>query len=384
MNIPFNKPFLPFISLKAIAQAGLSGTISGNGKFTKKCHGFFEEKYGFSKVLLTTSCTDALEMTGILAGIQPSDEVILPSFTFMSTANAFLLRGAKLVFADTLKDIPNIDPEEIEKLVTPKTRAIAVVHYAGIACDMDRIMEIAKKHDLLVIEDAAHAIDSYYKDKPLGSIGHFGTFSFHETKNITCGEGGMISINDPAYIKRAEIIWEKGTDRAAFYRGEVNKYGWVDVGSSFLPSDALAAFLFTQLEMIGTIQANRLASWSSYYQYLKPLEEKGKIRLPLMPDYGTYNANMFYFFVADGKTRDEMIAFLKKQGINAVFHYLPLHSSPYFLDKHDGRPLPNTDRFSETIVRLPLFYKLKKREIRFVVKEVGDFFVTSSPQTDNQ
>ncbi len=376
MNIPFNKPYLPVISLKAIAQAAMSGMISGNGKFTKKCHRFFEENYGFRKVLLTTSCTDALEMTAILADIQPGDEVILPSFTFMSTANAFLLRGAKLVFADTLPAIPNIDPDEIEKLITPKTRVIAVVHYSGIACDMDRIMEIAGRHKILVVEDAAHAIDSFYKGKPLGSIGHFGTFSFHETKNIICGEGGMITINDQQFIRRAEIIWEKGTDRAAFYRGEVNKYGWVDIGSSFLPSDAIAALLYTQLQRMKKIQSDRISSWNTYYRKLKPLEEKGTIQLPSIPDYASQNGNLFYFFVKSEEIRNDLLGFLKKQGISAVFHYLPLHSSPYFLDKHDGRPLPNTDRFSETIIRLPFFYGLKRKDLDFVVKAVTSFFVT--------
>jgi dTDP-4-amino-4,6-dideoxygalactose transaminase len=376
MNIPFNKPFLPAISLKAITQAAHSGTISGNGKFTKKCHRFFEKEYGFRKVLLTTSCTDALEMAGILSGIVPGDEVILPSFTFMSTANAFLLRGAKLVFADTLPDIPNIDPSGIEKLITPKTRVIAVVHYSGIACDMDQIMEIAGRNNLFVVEDAAHAFDSFYKGKPLGSIGHFGTFSFHETKNITCGEGGMIAVNESRFIERAEIIWEKGTNRAAFYRGEVDKYGWVDIGSSFLPSDAIAAILFTQLKMKKKIQSGRVLAWNRYYRDLKPLEEKGRIRLPVVPDYATGNGNLFYFFVKSADTRNELLAFLKKRGVNAVFHYLPLHSSSYFLEKHDGRPLPNTDRFSDTIIRLPFFYGINRNEIDYVVNAVNSYFTT--------
>ena len=374
MPIPFNKPFIPWFSFKYLIRGALSGTIAGNGRYTKKCHRFFEERFGFQKVLMTTSCSDALEMSALLCRIQPGDEVIMPSFTFMSTANAFLIRGARVVFADTLPDIPNIDPDEVEKLITPKTKAIVVVHYSGIACDMDRIMEIAGRFNLFVVEDAAHAIDSYYRGRPLGSIGHYGTFSFHETKNIISGEGGLLIVNDPDQVKRAEIIWEKGTNRAAFYRGEIDKYGWVDIGSSFLPSDAVAAFLYTQLLRFDKIQDKRKKLWWNYYNLLEPLEEKGFLKRPVIPGFATVNGNIFYITVSSGPTRDRLIAFLKGQGIQAVFHYLPLHSSPYFKDKHDGRNLPNTDRFSDTILRLPFYNSLKKNQVKFIIGRIGEFF----------
>ncbi|MEI7898237.1 MAG: dTDP-4-amino-4,6-dideoxygalactose transaminase [bacterium] len=374
MHIPFNKPFVPWFSLMHLIKTKFSGTIAGNGVYTKKCHAFFEKRFGFAKVLMTTSCSDALEMSALLSRIEPGDEVIMPSFTFMSTANAFLIRGAKVVFADTLPDVPNIDPAEIEKLVTPKTRAIVVVHYSGLACDMDRIMDIAGRNGLFVVEDAAHAIDSYYKGKPLGSIGHFGTFSFHETKNIIAGEGGLLIVNDRQFEKRAEIIWEKGTNRAAFYRGEVDKYGWVDLGSSYLPSDAVAAFLYAQIVRFDRIQASRKKVWWNYFEMLRPLEEKGVLKCPVVPDFATVNGNIFYITVKTGETRDNLMAYLKARGIIALFHYLPLHSSPYFMDKHDGRELQNTDRFSATILRLPFYNSLRKNHVRFIVHTINEFF----------
>jgi dTDP-4-amino-4,6-dideoxygalactose transaminase len=374
MDISFNKPYYPITSILAGIRAIKAGTISGNGTYTKKCHRFFEERYRFNKALLTTSCSDALEMASLLTDIQPGDEVILPSFTFVSTANAFILRGARLVFADTLPDVPNIDPAKIAALITPRTKAIVVVHYCGIACGMDEIMNLARKNNLIVIEDAAHAVDSFYKDKPLGSIGHFGTFSFHETKNIFCGEGGLLVINDKNYISRAEIIWEKGTNRAAFYRGEVDKYNWTDVGSSFLPSDALASFLYIQLQMLDRIQKRRISHWHDYYRILKPLEDKGLIKLPVIPEYATVNGNMFYFLMPSSDERNKMLSYLKSQGIQAVFHFLPLHSSPYFRNRHDGRDLPNTDHFANCIVRLPFFYSLKGRQIRYITKKISDYF----------
>ena len=374
MHIPFNKPFVPWFSLMHLIKTKFSGTIAGNGVYTKKCHAFFEKRFGFAKVLMTTSCSDALEMSALLSRIEPGDEVIMPSFTFMSTANAFLIRGAKVVFADTLPDVPNIDPDEIEKLVTPKTRAIVVVHYSGLACDMDRIMDIAGRNGLFVVEDAAHAIDSYYKGKPLGSIGHFGTFSFHETKNIIAGEGGLLIVNDRQFEKRAEIIWEKGTNRAAFYRGEVDKYGWVDLGSSYLPSDAVAAFLYAQIVRFDRIQASRKKVWWNYFEMLRPLEEKGVLKCPVVPDFATVNGNIFYITVKTGETRDNLMAYLKARGIIALFHYLPLHSSPYFMDKHDGRELQNTDRFSATILRLPFYNSLRKNHVRFIVHTINEFF----------
>lgn len=360
--IPFNKPHLTGNETEYIIQAVNSGKISGNGEFTKKCQTFFEQKYGFKKCLLTTSCTDALEMTALLIGIEQGDEVIMPSYTFVSTANAFVLRGAKIVFADSYPDHPNIDPSQIEALITPKTKAIVVVHYAGVACDMDPIMELAKKYDLFVAEDAAQAIDSFYKGRPLGGIGHFGTFSFHETKNIISGEGGMLVINEERYIERAEIIWEKGTNRSAFFRGEVDKYSWVDIGSSFLPSEVISAFLYAQLESLDKIQNARKELWEYYQSSLKPLLEKENIHLPRIPKYATNNAHMFYLTCSDVEARDELIGSFKQNGILAIFHYLSLHKSPFYKDKHDGRSLPNCDRFSNCLIRLPLYYSLTTSE----------------------
>ena len=372
--IPFNKPFYPKKGALAVLKAVFAGTISGNGKYTKLCQSFFEKNYGFKKTLLTTSCSDALEMTALLAGIRPGDEVIMPSYTFVSTANAFLLRGAVIRFADTLGDIPNIDPDAVKALITPKTRAIVVVHYSGIACDMDPLLALAREHDLILVEDAAHAIDSYYKGRPLGSIGHFGTFSFHETKNIFCGEGGLLIINDDRFLKRAEIIWEKGTNRAAFYRGEIDRYGWVDLGSSFLPSDALAAFLYTQLEMLERIQERRKNAWNLYHESLQSLALKGYLKRPVVPEYATVNGNMYFIRVSGLEERDNLIAHLRKQGINAVFHYPPLHSSPYFKPLHDGRSLPNTDSFSGSIVRLPFFNALSRSQVRYIVDTIARYY----------
>ncbi|MEA3505738.1 MAG: dTDP-4-amino-4,6-dideoxygalactose transaminase, partial [Bacteroidota bacterium] len=357
-----------------IAQCVYTGQISGNGVFTKKCHKYFEEKFGFGKVLLTSSCTDALEMTAILCDIKPGDEVIMPSYTFVTTANAFELRGAKIIFADVEENIPNIDIDEIEKLITDKTKAIVVVHYAGVAVDMDRVMDIANKNNILVVEDAAHAIDSYYKGRALGSIGHFGTFSFHETKNIICGEGGMLTVNDERFAKRAEIIWEKGTNRAAFKRGEVDKYGWVDIGSSFLPSDLTAAFLFSQLESLDEIQNKRKQVWESYSKKLNSLNEEGKISIPGIPDYATKNGNMFYFFANSLKERDAVLASLKKKGVLSVFHYLPLHKSEYFKSKYSGGKLANTIKFSERIIRLPFYVELEEKQIALICREITDFY----------
>ncbi|MBC8314786.1 MAG: dTDP-4-amino-4,6-dideoxygalactose transaminase [Bacteroidetes bacterium] len=379
MNIPFNKPYIPLSSLKYQILAALSGTIAGNGKYTRLCHRFFEEQFGFPKVLLTTSCTDALEMAAILCDIQPGDEVILPSFSFMSTANAFLLRGANVVFADTLEDVPNIDPAQIERLITPKTRVIVVPHYSGLACEMDRIMELAEQHNLLVVEDAAHAVQSYYKDEPLGSIGHLGTFSFHETKNIISGEGGMLAVNHEPFLDRAEIIWEKGTNRAAFHRGEVDKYEWIDIGSSFLPSDAIAALLYTQIKRFRKIQRRRKWIWWEYHEQLAPLEERGSLKRPVIPEHATVNGNMFFITLPNRSQRDALLDHLRKAGIQALFHYFPLHTSPYFKDKYNGPELPNTQRFSDTILRLPFYHSLKKREIKYIVKKISDFF--TPPQT---
>ena len=362
--IDFNRPHMTGNELEYIRQAVEENKrISGNGVFTKRCQHFLEDRYGFKKCLLTTSCTDALEMAAILCCIQPCDEVIVPSYTFVSSALAFVRAGAKIVFADSMERNPNIDAEKIEELITPKTKAIVPVHYAGVACDMDKIMEIAERHNLLVVEDAAQAIDSYYKGRPLGSIGHLAAFSFHETKNIISGEGGMLVINDERFIRRAEIIWEKGTNRTEFFRGEVNKYGWCDTGSSFLPSEAIAAFLWAQLEQLDTIQGKRKSLWDQYYKLLKPLADKGLFRLPDIPDYATNNAHMFYLVCKSIEERTALIKKLRENDIQAVFHYLSLHSSPYYLDKHDGRELPNCDRYADCLVRLPLFFDLNYDEL---------------------
>ena len=358
MHIPFNLPHLTGKEAHYMYQAVYNGKLSGNGEFTKRCQQFFEEKYGFKKCLLTTSCTDALEMAAMLCDIQPGDEVIVPSYTFVSSALAFVRAGAKIVFADSMKRNPNIDAEQIEGLITPKTKVIVPVHYAGVACDMDRIMEIAEKHHLLVVEDAAQAIDSYYKGRPLGTIGHLSAFSFHETKNIISGEGGMLGINDPRFIRRAEIIWEKGTNRAEFFRGEVNKYGWCDIGSSFLPSEVVAAFLWAQLEHLEDIQSKRKRLWNKYYELLKPLADQGRFGLPDIPDYASNNAHMFYLVCNSLNARTALIKKLKENDILAVFHYLSLHSSEYYKDKHDGRSLPECDRYADCLVRLPMYYDL--------------------------
>jgi len=379
MMIPFNKPYLTGKEVHYIYQAVSTGKISGDGMFTHKCHNFFVEKYGFRKCLLTTSCTDALEMSALLMNIKPGDEVIIPSYTFVSTANAFVLRGAKIVFADSNDVNPNIDARVIEQLVTPKTKAIVVVHYAGIACDMDTIMDIAQRHNLYVIEDAAQAIDAFYKGKPLGGIGHMATFSFHETKNIQCGEGGMLVINDEQFAKRAEIIREKGTNRSAFFRGEVDKYGWVDMGSSFLPSEVTAAFLYAQLEQLEPIQQKRIALWNRYQESLLPLAKEGRIVLPSLPEYATNNAHMFYIICKDLEERSALIARLKKENILSVFHYLSLHTSPYYKEKHDGRSLKNSDYYSDALLRLPLYFELEFHEQDKVIEIIKQFYQQQGP-----
>ena len=369
-TIPFNKPHLTGREAHYMYQAVNLGKLSGNGEYTKRCQAFLEQRYGFKKCLLTTSCTDALEMCALLCDLTPGDEVIIPSYTFVSTALAFVRVGAKVVFADSMQRNPNLDAGKIEALITPRTRVIVPVHYAGVACDMDRIMEIAQKHGLLVVEDAAQAIDSYYKGRPLGSIGHLSAFSFHETKNIIAGEGGALCINDERFIRRAEILWEKGTNRAEFFRGEVNKYGWVDIGSSFLPSEVIAAFLWAQLESMDEIQAKRKALWERYWKNLLPLAREGRFQLPDLPDYATNNAHMFYLVCPSLEERTALIDRLKAQGMLAVFHYLSLHTSPYYQDKHDGRALPECDRYADCLVRLPLYYDLSLDEVDKVCEAI--------------
>jgi dTDP-4-amino-4,6-dideoxygalactose transaminase len=368
--IPFNKPHLTGKEMHYMYQAVYSGKISGNGIFTKKCQKFFEERYGFKKSLLTTSCTDALEMCAILSDIGPGDEVIVPSYTFVSTALAFVRQGAKIIFVDSRYDTPGIDEDVIEDYITEKTKAIVPVHYAGIACDMDKIMTIASKYNLLVIEDAAQAIEARYKDRALGSIGHLATFSFHETKNINSGEGGLLAINDERFIKRAEIIWEKGTNRAEFFRGEINKYGWVDVGSSFLPSEINAAYLWAQLENIEEIQLKRIEIWNRYYEGLKYWALSNDVLMPFVPEYASKNGHLFYLIFKLGRKRDEMIEKLRRKEIQAVFHYLSLHNSKFYKELHGERNLPNSDHYSETLLRLPLFYDLSFHEVDDIIRAI--------------
>ena len=362
-------------------EAVFAGKLSGNGKFTKRCQAWFEERYGFRKTLLTTSGTDALEMCAMLCDLKPGDEVIVPSYTFVSTALAFLREGAKVVFADSMQRNPNLDAETLGALITPRTKVIVPVHYAGVACDMDAIMTVAEKHHLLVVEDAAQAIDSYYtsnithQTSPLGGIGHLAAFSFHETKNVTAGgEGGLLVVNDERFVRRAEIIWEKGTNRAEFFRGEVNKYGWVDMGSSFLPSEVNAAFLWAQLENIDDIQSKRKALWNTYYERLAPIAAKRAFTLPDIPEYATNNAHMFYIVLPSLEVRTAFIKYLKENGVGAVFHYLSLHSSEYYKSRHDGRALPQCDRYADCLVRLPLFYDLTIEEVNHICDLIDTYF----------
>jgi len=374
ISIPFNKPFLTGKETDYIRQAVESGKISGNGDFTRKCQEFFSTRYGFKKVLLTTSCTDALEMSAILSEIIPGDEVIVPSFTFVSSALAFVRQGARIVFADSSPTNPNMDMEKVEALITPRTKAIVVVHYAGVACDMDVAMALAEKYQLLVIEDAAQAIDATYKNRPLGGIGHLGGFSFHETKNIIAGEGGALTINEERFLRRSEIIWEKGTNRAEFFRGEVNKYGWVDTGSSFLPSEIIAAFLYAQLEHLDVIQAKRLTLWQAYADSLAELAKQGRIGLPDIPSYASNNAHMFYILCSSIEERSALIEVLKQKGILAVFHYLPLHKSPYYAAQYDGPELPHADRFADGLLRLPMHFDLSLPQVSEICDQIKQFY----------
>ncbi|MGQ1947100.1 dTDP-4-amino-4,6-dideoxygalactose transaminase [Geofilum sp. OHC36d9] len=371
--IPFNKPHITGKEVHHIYGAVATGHISGNGKYTRLCQNYFEERWGFKKTLLTTSCTDALEMAALLLNIEPGDEVILPAYTFVSTALAFVRQGAILRFVDSRTDRPGMDEAQIEALITPKTKAIVPVHYAGVACDMDAIMAIAQRHHLFVVEDAAQAVDSYYRKKPLGTMGHLSCFSFHETKNIQCGEGGLLAINDEQFIKRAEILWEKGTNRAEFFRGEVNKYGWVDTGSSFLPGEITAAFLWAQLEELDKIQTRRKEIWHHYFNGLQKWAVNMKVQLPLIPDNATINGHMFFLVCPDATFRSSLIDYLKKNDIYSVFHYLSLHKSPYYKDKYQGPELPQSDHYSDCLVRLPLFYDLTNEEQQYIIETITRF-----------
>ena len=374
-KIPFNYPYMTGKELWLISQAHHAGQLAGDGGFTKKCHEWFENYSGCHKALLTHSCTSALEMTAILANIQAGDEVIMPSYTFVSTANAFVLRGAVPVFVDIRPDTLNLDEKLVEAAITERTKAIVPVHYAGVACEMTALKEIADRHQLLLIEDAAQGMMAKYHDQPLGSIGHLGCLSFHETKNVISGEGGILLINDDQFIDRAEIIREKGTNRSQFFRGQVDKYTWVDIGSSYLPGEIIAAFLYAQLEVASSITTQRLQLWEQYHSRLAPLEQEGKLRRPFIPNYCQHNAHMYYIIVRDLESRSHLINHLKSQGINSVFHYIPLHNSP--AGKRYSRSygqLHNTEKISEQLLRLPLFPDLSLDQVEAVVSSISQFF----------
>lgn len=371
--IPFNKPYLAGPELHYIAEAVRSGQISGGGNFTRRCQRFFEEQAGIGRALLTTSCTAALEVAALLLDLRPSDEVIVPSYTFVSTANAFVLRGARIVFADSSAENPNLDAAHLEALLTPRTRAIVPMHYAGVACAMDEILALATRHGLAVVEDAAQSIDSFYKGRPLGTLGALAAFSFHETKNISAGEGGLLAVNDAQYAERSLVLSEKGTNRSAFFRGEVDKYSWVDVGTSLRPSEMIAAFLWGQLENIGRIQQRRRAIWERYHAALAPLATRG-VGLPHLPAYATNNWHMFYLVCRSLAERTALISHLKAQDIHPVFHYVALHRSPYYAARHDGRPLPWADHYTDCLVRLPFYYELSEAEQNRVIEEILAFY----------
>ena len=374
-RISFNKPFIVGKELYYIAQAVQCGHLSGDGVFTKKCNAWLEQKTGAKKALLTHSCTAALEMAALLCDIQPGDEFIVPSYTFVSTVNAFVLRGGVPVFVDIRPDTMNLDETKIEGAITPRTKAIVPVHYAGVACEMDAIMDIAKRHDLLVVEDAAQGVDSTYKGKALGTIGNLGCYSFHETKNFISGEGGALVINDERFLERAEIIREKGTNRSQFFRGMVDKYTWVDIGSSYLPSEVVAAFLYAQLEEAHKITEKRLQLWEEYYRLLTPLEKRGLLRLPIIPAECRHNAHMFYILVKDLATRTGLIDFMKSRDIHPVFHYVPLHNAPKGIEV-TGKTvrLPLTEEYSERLLRLPMYYELSFEDVARVVETIEAFF----------
>lgn len=374
MLIPFNKPYFVGTETRYIEEAVRSGKLSGDGMFTQRCEAWFQQQLGAPRVLLTTSGTDALELAALLLDLQPGDEVLLPSFTFSSTATAFALRGAKLVFVDSSAASPAFDATQLEALVTPHTRAIVPVHYAGVACDMAAVRAVAERHQLVIVEDAAQALGGNFRGQPLGTLGALGAFSFHETKNVTAGgEGGMLVLNDPQLVARAEILREKGTNRAAFFRGEVAKYSWVDVGSSFLPAEINAAFLWAQVEQLAFIQQRRQAIWARYYAELQPLAALG-IGLPNVPDYTTQNGHLFYLVCRNLAERTALIGYLKEQQITAIFHYQPLHSSPYYAARHDGRLLPWASHYADCLVRLPLYTELDADQQQRVISAVLSFY----------
>ncbi len=372
--IPFNKPSIHSCEKEHMAQAIANLKLCGDGAYTKKVYEIFGEKLNVHQMLLTTSCSHALDMTAILAQFKEGDEVIAPSYTFVSTINAFALRGAKPVFCDVEKETMNIDADKIEELITPKTKAIYPVHYAGVLCDMDKINSIAKKHNLLVIEDAAQAVGSFYKGTmPAGTIGDMGCYSFHETKNYVMGEGGAIIVKDPELFKKAEIIREKGTDRSQFIRGEVDKYTWKMVGSSFLPSDVLASILYGQMERFDEIMDARMKVWNSYYEGFADLEKEGKLIRPYIPDYSTHNAHMFYIFLPTKEIRDNMITTLREKGVQSVFHYIPLHTSPMGKELGcDRANLPVTEEYADRLLRLPMHAELTESDVAMIIEKVKE------------
>ncbi|MEQ8363077.1 MAG: dTDP-4-amino-4,6-dideoxygalactose transaminase [Cyclobacteriaceae bacterium] len=373
--IKFNRPYVSGKEIQYVEEAITSRWISGGGSFTNLCCAFLAKRYGFRKSILTTSCTDALEMIAILLKIKEGDEVIMPSFTFVSTANPFVLRGAKIIFCDSRNDHPNIEYKKIESLITDRTKAIVIVHYAGIAIDLDTIIEITQRRNIPLIEDAAQAIDSFYKGRPLGSFGAMSTISFHETKNISCGEGGLLVINEEKYFERAEILRDKGTNRSAFFRGEVDKYSWVDIGSSFLLSELNSAYLLAQLECLDTVQQKRKMLWDVYFEELSAQNLSGKLELPITPSGASYNGHIFFVICQNAKTRDELALHLKRNGIVALFHYQSLHMSPYYFNKFSGEALPNSERYSDCLLRLPLYYELTPADIRGVTDKILEFYL---------
>ena len=375
-KIPFNKPFIVGKELYYIAQAVQNGHLSGDGPFTKKCNAWLEEHFHARKVLLTHSCTAALEMAAILCDIQPGDEFIVPSYTFVSTVNAFVLRGGVPKFVDIRPDTMNMDEKQIESAITSKTKVIVPVHYAGVGCEMDMIMNIARRHNLLVVEDAAQGVCATYNNKYLGTIGHLGCYSFHETKNFICGEGGALAINDERFFERAEIIREKGTNRSQFFRGMVDKYTWVDIGSSYLPSEMIAAFLYAQLEESGKITEKRLSIWDAYHAGLTGLEEMGKLRRPIIPSDCGHNAHMYYILLKNLDERTRLIKFLKERDIHPVFHYVPLHNSPKGIELSNGKApsLPLTEEYADRLLRLPCYYELTLEQVRGICKVIEEFY----------
>lgn len=371
-EIPFNRISLTGKETGYLERAIRNGKLSGNGEFTRACQQWLERRYGFTRAFLTTSCTDALEMAALLCDLNPGDEVIVPSFTFPSTANAFLLRGARVVLADTEADRPNLSIREVERLITPRTRAVVPVHYAGISCDMEPLLDLAESANLKVVEDCAHSLDGFYRESPLGSLGHFGAFSFHDTKSVTCGEGGALTLNSESLVARAEIHWEKGTNRMAFLRGEIDEYQWVGMGSSYLPSELVAAFLLGQLEGIDPIQLDREGQWDRYYVGLRSLEERECIALPSVPSYARQNGHLFYLTCRSPEERRNLTAYLRKGGITVQPHYSPLHLSPNLGET--SRQFPNSEKFGGQLLRLPLYRGLEGGQIDRIVHRIEEYY----------